>query len=86
MSKGSNIVHQYYKKEFEGFTILVRVNPYHFTGVEITLAKNAEPSVRELEFDQDIFENLKADGFAASSALEFNLYYSGLAGAAEDPA
>ena len=80
MAKGSNIVHQYYKKEFEEFTILVRVNPYHFTGVEITLPKEGEASIRELEFDADIFEDLKADGFIPSSALEFNLYYSGLAG------
>jgi hypothetical protein len=84
MAKGSNIVHQYYKKEFEAFTIIVKVNPYHFTGTEITIPKQGEPSVRELQFDEDIFEDLKADGFTTSSPLEFNLYYSGLAGSTDE--
>ena len=79
MPKASNIVHQYFKKEFEEATILVRVNPLQLKGLEITLPKNGEPEMRELELDEDIFEDLKADGFAEASALEFNLYFSGLA-------
>jgi hypothetical protein len=79
MAKSSNIVHQYFKKEFEGVTILVRVNPIHFTGIEITLLQDGNTEMRELEFDQDIFEDLKADDFRESSPLEFNLYYNGLA-------
>lgn len=79
MGKESNIVHQYFRKEFEDFTILVRVNPIHFRGTEITLHKDGTSGVRELEFDQDIFEDLKADGFQAASPLEFNLYFNGLA-------
>jgi hypothetical protein len=78
MAKGSNIVHQYYKKEFEEFTILVKLDPYHYKGTEITLHKNGESGIRELDFDEDVQEDLKADGFTESSALEFNLYYSGL--------
>ncbi len=79
MGKESNIVHQYFKKEFEDFTVLVRVNPIQFKGTEITLHKDGKPTVRDLDFDQEIFEDLKADGFEASSPLEFNLYYNGLA-------
>jgi hypothetical protein len=79
MPKDSNIVHQYFKKELEDVTILVRVNPIQFKGMEITLPKNGQPEVRELEFDEEIFEDLKADGFAEASPLEFNLYFSGLA-------
>jgi hypothetical protein len=79
MAKGSNIVHQYYKKEFEEFTVLVKLDPYHFKGTEITLHKNGDSGIREIDFDEDIIEDLKADGFSQSSALEFNLYYSGLA-------
>jgi hypothetical protein len=79
MPKASNIVHQYFKKEFEDFTVLVRVNPLQFKGLEITLPKTGDPEIRELELDEDIFEDLKADGFAEASALEFNLYFSGLA-------
>lgn len=79
MAKGSNIVHQYFKKEFDNFIILVRVNPIQWKGTELTLPKNGEPEVRELEFDEHIFEDLKADGFLESGPLEFNLYFSGLA-------
>lgn len=79
MPKDSNIVHQYFKKEFDDYTILVRVNPIQLKGMEITLPKTGEPEVRELELDEEIFEDLKADGFAESSPLEFNLYFSGLA-------
>ncbi len=80
MPKESNIVHQYFRKELDDVTILVRVNPIQLKGLEITLSKSGdEPQLRELEFDQDIFEDLKADEFTEASPLEFNLYYTGLA-------
>lgn len=79
MAKSSNIVHQYFKKEFEDSVVLVKVNPLLFTGTEITLLKSGEVEVREMEFDQEIFEDLAADGFQESSPLEFNLYHTGLA-------
>lgn len=79
MAKSSNIVHQYFRKEFDEATILVRVNPIHFTGTEITLHKSGAIDLREMEFDQEIFADLAEDGFAESSPLEFNLYFSGLA-------
>ena len=79
MAKESNIVHRYFKKKFNESTILIKVNPILFKGIEITLLGNEESQVRELTFDEDIWEDLKADGFDEASALEFNLYYSGLA-------
>jgi hypothetical protein len=79
MAKESNIVHQYFKKKFEDVIILVKVNPIQFKGVEITLLSNGECEMRALEFDEAIMEDLAADGFEEASALEFNLYYSGLA-------
>lgn len=79
MAKGCNIVHQYFSRAWEGTRILVKVNPLTFTGVELTVMPGAETSVRELEFDEAIFDDLKADGFQESSALEFNLYLHGLA-------
>jgi len=79
MAKESNIVHRYFKKKFDEATILVKVNPILFKGIEIALLVNEEPQVRELTFDEDIWDDLKADGFDEASALEFNLYYSGLA-------
>jgi hypothetical protein len=79
MAKRQNIVHQYFKKRMDDLEILVRINPIHFTGTEITIPNNGEASVRELEFDAEIFENLKVDHFEACSPLEFNLRLSGLA-------
>lgn len=79
MAKSSNIVHQYFRKELNEATILVRVNPLQLIGLEITLPKSGEPALRELELDEHIFDDLKADGFIEASPLEFNLYFSGLA-------
>jgi len=79
MAKESNIVHRYFKKKFDGATILVKVNPILLKGLEITLPDNREPEIRELTFDEGIWEDLGVDGFEESGPLEFNLYYSGLA-------
>ena len=57
----------------------MRVNPILFTGTEINIPTNGEPEMRDLEFDADIFEDLKVDGFVEASPLEFNLYLNGLA-------
>jgi hypothetical protein len=77
MAKNNNIVHQYFKKELEGTKILVKVNPIHLTGTELTVT--AETSeMRDLEFDGEIFEDLQADGFVGVNAIEFNLYLAGL--------
>jgi hypothetical protein len=78
MGKDSNIVHQYFKKEDDGLKILVKVNPITYFGSEITITESGA-ELRELEFDEEIFEDLKADGFIESSPLEFNLYVAGLA-------
>ena len=79
MAKSQNIVHQYFKKRLDDLQILVRVNPIQFKGTEITVPDKGELTIRELEFDDEIFEDLKADGFETCSPLEFNLYLSGLA-------
>jgi hypothetical protein len=78
MGKDSNIVHRYFKKKFDETTILVKVNPVLFTGVEITLTPNEPTEVRQLSFDEEIWDDLKIDGFEEASPLEFNLYHSGL--------
>lgn len=77
MAKSTNIVHEYFKKEMEGTKILVKVNPIFWTGTELVVsAEGAE--MRDLEFDAQIFDDLKHDGFAEVNALEFNLYLAGL--------
>ena len=79
MGKGSNIVHQYFKRDFEGYRILVKLNPVEFTGTEITRYEDGEVAIRDLTFDADIVDDLKHDGFVEANPLEFNLYLSGLA-------
>jgi hypothetical protein len=78
MAQERNIVHQYFKREFDETTILVKVNPIQFKGTEITILQDGKIQRRELEFDEGILEDLHADGFKAASALEFNIYLSGL--------
>lgn len=73
-----NVVHQYFKHQFDDFTIIVQVNPVTLAGVELTIHKNGQIEKRKLEFDEDIYEDLKVDGFVESSSLEFNLYLKGL--------
>ncbi|MBK8293084.1 MAG: hypothetical protein IPK96_21290 [Flammeovirgaceae bacterium] len=77
MGKENNIVHQYFKKEAEGIKILVRINPIHLKGAELVVENNTV-EIRDLEFDSEIFEDLKVDGFVEVNALEFNLYLVGL--------
>ncbi|MEQ9231419.1 MAG: hypothetical protein RIF46_12120 [Cyclobacteriaceae bacterium] len=78
MSVHSNIVHQYFKKEIEGSKILVKVNPVHFTGVEMVIHHDGQLETRHLDFDTEILEDLAVDGFEEVSGMEFNLHLSGL--------
>lgn len=78
MGKDSNIVHQYFKKELGGVILLVKVNPVRLKATEITVYRDQEPDLRDIDVDAEIFEDLKADGFSEASPIEFNLYLSGL--------
>jgi hypothetical protein len=75
----SNIVHQYFKKEWEGSLILVQVDPVHYTGLELIVHPSGEIEKTSREFDEEIFDDLEADEFVPASPLEFNLYLKGLA-------
>jgi hypothetical protein len=77
MAKSNNIVHQYFKKELEGAKIIVKVNPIHMIGSELTVTANGA-ELRNLELDSQIFDDLKEDGFVEVNAIEFNLYLAGL--------
>lgn len=78
MATNPNIVHQYFKKELDEGTIMVQVNPYEFIGLEILISKEGNIRTTEREFEEEIFEDLEADGFVPASPLEFNLYLKGL--------
>lgn len=79
MGKSQNIVHNYYKKEIDSVKILVQVNPKSYEGQELTVLENGHVSLRELQYDENIAEDLESDGFQPASPLEFHLYLSGLA-------
>jgi hypothetical protein len=78
MAKDSNIVHQYFKEEVEGTKNFVKVNTKHFNGTELIVDQSGEIERRTLEFDSQIFDDLKHDNFIEVNALEFNIYLSGL--------
>jgi hypothetical protein len=75
----SAIVHQYFKKELDEFTILLQVDPIHYEGVELIKYKDGRLQKTERQLDEDIFDDLAADGFTSASPLEFNIYLKGLA-------
>lgn len=76
--QSSNIVHQYFKKEDKNGRTLLKVNPIHLTGIEIVIPGEGEVESNEIELTSEFETDLKAEGFEGSSALEFNLYWSGL--------
>lgn len=73
-----DVVHQYFKKELEGFKILVQVNPESFRGTELIVHAGGKVEKAKREFDADIFDDLAADDFVPAGPLEFNLYLKGL--------
>jgi hypothetical protein len=75
-----DVVHVYFKREFEDHKIIVRVNPVDWSGEEITVYDDGEMFHRKLQFDEDIHDDLSVDGFESSSPLEFNLYLKGFKG------
>jgi len=74
----SNVVHEYYKRQFQGFKIIVQINPVDYTGIELTIPDTGQIKRRDLEFDKTIYDDLELDEFKASSPIEFNLYIKGL--------
>ena len=75
-----DIVHLYFKRQFKDHLLLVRVNPVDYTGTELAVMNDGSIQKRELQFDENIEEDLAVDEFKAGSALEFNLYLKGLHG------
>lgn len=72
------MIHEYFKREFDDFIILVQLNPESYAGVELTIYKNGKTDKRQLQFDAEIYDDLKEDNFSPSSPLEFNLYLKGI--------
>jgi len=68
------IIYQYFKKELEEGSILVRINPENFNGLELLVDKQNNVLQTTREFDETIYDDLKFDEFSKGNALEFNLY------------
>jgi hypothetical protein len=77
--KNQNIVHEYFKRNFDDHTIYVRLNPYTYKGTELTVFSDGQTELRELTFDEHIHEDLEADDFVPVTALEYQLHAHGLA-------
>lgn len=76
--KSSLVVHEYYKRVFEDYTVLVQLNPHDFTGMELIIHPDKKMEKTKMTFDEEIREDLEIDGFKKSNAIEFNLYLKGL--------
>jgi hypothetical protein len=79
MSK--NIVHQYFKKDMGDAKLLLKFNPVYLTGSQLTIRKNEEPTMDDVQFEDspaELEKTLLADGYMAVNAMEYNLYLSGL--------
>ena len=74
----SNIVYQYFKKEQRGNITFMQVDPIQLKGAQLTISKNGERDLVELEFGSDVLESLQADGYQHANALEFHILLNGL--------
>ncbi len=78
MAKANNIVHEYYKKAVDNYTLILKVNPIEWKVTELTIPASGEVSWREIEADETLREDLAVDGFEVCNPFEFNLYAAGL--------
>lgn len=69
-------ISQYFKRKLKTYEIYVQVNPNNFTGVELIVHPDGKIEKTEMEFDEEIFEDLAEDDFIHASALEFQLLLS----------
>ena len=69
---------QYFKRVFDDYQVLVKVNPDDFTGTELIIHPDGKVEKTEMEFDDEIFDDLEVDEFKPCSPLEFNLHLQGV--------
>ncbi len=68
----------YFKRIYDDYKVLVKVHPKDHTGTELIIHPDGKVEKTEMEFDEEIYEDLKVDEFEKCSPLEFNLYLQGL--------
>lgn len=74
MGKKDAIVYKYFKRVFEDFQVLVAVNPIDFSGTELIIHPDGKVEKNDMQYDEEIYEDLEVDEFKESSPLEFQLY------------
>ena len=66
-------LYRYFKRKLKTYEILVQVDPENFNGTELIVHPNGMIEKTEMEFDEEIFEDLAEDEFIHASALEFQM-------------
>ena len=74
MGKKDAIVYKYFKRVFDAYQVLVSVNPIDYSGTELIVHPDGKIEKTDMQFDEDIYEDLEVDEFKESSPLEFQLY------------
>lgn len=74
MAKKDAIVYKYFKRVFEDYQVLVAFNPIDFSGIELIIHPDEKVEKNDMQYDEDIYEDLEVDEFQESSPLEFQLY------------
>ncbi|EAZ80662.1 hypothetical protein [Algoriphagus machipongonensis] len=72
----AKVLSHYFKRVFDDYQVLVQVNPEDFTGLELIIHPDGKVEKTEMEFDEEIFEDLEVDEFKTCSPLEFQLQAS----------
>lgn len=67
-------ISKYFKRVFDDYQVLVQVNPEDFSGIELIVHPDGKIEKTIMEFDEEIFEDLKEDEFKPCGALEFQLH------------
>lgn len=73
-------IFEYFKKELDEATILVRINPNTFEGLELIVLKNNQIKQTARMFDATIYDELEFDEFISGNPIEFNLHLQGISG------
>ena len=74
----AQIIFEYFKKELDEATILVRIDPNTFEGLELIVLKNSQIKKTVRSFDETIYDDLEFDKFIKGNPLEFNLHLQGI--------
>jgi len=77
--KSSAVVHEYFKRVFDDYIVLVQLNPMDYSGLELIVHPDKKLEKTKMQFDEEIKEDLEVDKFKSITALEFNLILKGLA-------